>query len=376
MEELKHIARDNGYSRVNDFLKANFGIGVSTGIVREILERSYLSQNYISELFENREYTDAELDAFYAENPNEIDLVDFRDFHFHIQLPVFEDEETDDDEVEYEGELYILDGQTLTADEWHEMQTEKYRLEAQEGASAMLAAITDEASFDRLAYENAPDYNKEAYTRPGAAIQSDIRYVDISNDDVRDWVFDPQRQYGDTTSFEGDNGFYVLFFMNRAREEYSDVSVRHILFQVDSESLMYSNLDPLAETLRSAETVLAEWEAGDRTEESFAELAMIYSQDPGSSEEGGLYTDVVKGMMIEPFEEWCFDPIRQIGDTGIVETEYGFHVMYFSGFGETQWKARARYLMDYDEYYRITDEILERYPIAENNSGMRQTENM
>ena len=37
--------------------------------------------------------------------------------------------------------------------------------------------------------------------------------------------------------------------------------------------------------------------------------------------------------MVEPFETWCFDESHKVGDTGIVESTYGYHVMYFSGFG-------------------------------------------
>ena len=35
--------------------------------------------------------------------------------------------------------------------------------------------------------------------------------------------------------------------------------------------------------------------------------------------------------MGKPFEEWCYAEGRKAGDTGIVETEYGYHVMYFVG---------------------------------------------
>ena len=35
--------------------------------------------------------------------------------------------------------------------------------------------------------------------------------------------------------------------------------------------------------------------------------------------------------MVESFNDWCFDSSRKPGDTGIVETTYGFHVMYFVG---------------------------------------------
>ena len=33
--------------------------------------------------------------------------------------------------------------------------------------------------------------------------------------------------------------------------------------------------------------------------------------------------------MVTEFNDWCFDESRQPGDHGIVETSYGYHLMYF-----------------------------------------------
>ena len=33
--------------------------------------------------------------------------------------------------------------------------------------------------------------------------------------------------------------------------------------------------------------------------------------------------------MVEAFEAWCFDTARKTGDYDIVETEFGYHIMYF-----------------------------------------------
>jgi len=33
--------------------------------------------------------------------------------------------------------------------------------------------------------------------------------------------------------------------------------------------------------------------------------------------------------MVTAFNDWCFDPARQTGDTDVVKTEYGYHVMYY-----------------------------------------------
>lgn len=49
-----------------------------------------------------------------------------------------------------------------------------------------------------------------------------------------------------------------------------------------------------------------------------------------------------KGAYVQPFEDWSFDPSRQSGDTGIVESEYGFHVMYFVETNELPyWEYKA-----------------------------------
>ncbi|MBO4914151.1 MAG: peptidylprolyl isomerase, partial [Oscillospiraceae bacterium] len=81
----------------------------------------------------------------------------------------------------------------------------------------------------------------------------------------------------------------------------------------------------------TANSLLNEYSAGARTEEAFAALATANSTDTGSTSNGGLYENVYKGQMVAPFEDWCFDASRQSGDTGIVKTDYGYHVMYFVG---------------------------------------------
>ena len=48
------------------------------------------------------------------------------------------------------------------------------------------------------------------------------------------------------------------------------------------------------------------------------------------------------GQMVTEFNDWCFDESRQPGDTGIVKTSYGYHIMYFSSTGEhAYWYVRA-----------------------------------
>ncbi|NLC40533.1 MAG: hypothetical protein GX763_06410, partial [Clostridiaceae bacterium] len=85
-----------------------------------------------------------------------------------------------------------------------------------------------------------------------------------------------------------------------------------------------------------AEEILAEFEAGAKTEEAFGELAKSYTSDTGSLDTGGLYENVPYGMMVGPFQDWSLDESRKAGDTGIVGTDYGYHIMYFVGLGDVK----------------------------------------
>ena len=78
------------------------------------------------------------------------------------------------------------------------------------------------------------------------------------------------------------------------------------------------------------------------TEESFAALAEELSEDGGSKSNGGLYQEIYHNQMVQTFNDWIFDESRQVGDTGIVETDYGYHVMYFSGENIPYWKVQVR----------------------------------
>ena len=60
--------------------------------------------------------------------------------------------------------------------------------------------------------------------------------------------------------------------------------------------------------------------------ESFATLAILYSEDPGSSRNGGLYNAIKRGMFVKEFESVMFS--LQDGEiSDVFETEYGFHIV-------------------------------------------------
>lgn len=123
------------------------------------------------------------------------------------------------------------------------------------------------------------------------------------------------------------------------------VDVRHILVLPEGADLETIYTDTFPEEAwavgeQQAQEILNQWLAGEKTEDSFAQIANQYSVDPGSNTNGGLYTGVATGEMVEAFDAWCFDVARQVGDYDIVRTELGFHIMYMSGINPI-WKDQA-----------------------------------
>ena len=121
------------------------------------------------------------------------------------------------------------------------------------------------------------------------------------------------------------------------------VNVRHILIVPEEKNDDGTYTDAAwTAAEQKAQSLLDEWKAGEHTEDSFAFLAAENSADTGSASNGGLYEEVYPGQMVDAFDAWCFDAARQPGDTGIVKTEYGYHVMYFSSVCEhPYWYVRA-----------------------------------
>ena len=102
------------------------------------------------------------------------------------------------------------------------------------------------------------------------------------------------------------------------KSSYENVTVKHILFLADSNK----SAEEHEIIKKKAEDILLKVNAG----EDFTALAKEYSEDPGSKNSGGEYT-FGRGEMVPEFEEWSFQ--AKEGDTGIVKTSYGYHIMKF-----------------------------------------------
>ena len=85
------------------------------------------------------------------------------------------------------------------------------------------------------------------------------------------------------------------------------------------------------------------------TKDAFEKLGLENTADSNV-----FYDKVQKGAMVKDFENWLFDESRKEGDTGIVTTTYGDHVMYFVGTDNAVWYNNVFetiYNEDYKEWF-------------------------
>ena len=371
IEELESYAKQYGYS-ASRYISVLYGKGLNVKKFRSLLEDQYLVSQYMTD--ENADLyaaiTDDEIEEKYAEDPSAYQLVDIRLL----------------------GKALSSDDGTDTEATGTDAEADTVKAQAEAKAEEMLGKITDEASFIELAKEYCDEGDRETFESETASLVKGLKKSIVSSNigsDLADWLYDSARVTGDKRTYTTDDYAYVLYLIKPAyRSEDRLASARHILISFDSvkstlaaqtetgedatvtdaslddttvktveaadgtkvtnEGTSYSS-EVVLKTYEQAKEVLDLFNNGEKTEEAFAALAEQYSADTGSVGEnatnggGGLYENIEKGQMVEPFENWVYDESRQPGDTGIVMTNYGYHVMYFvSRADEPAWKADIR----------------------------------
>ena len=157
-------------------------------------------------------------------------------------------------------------------------------------------------------------------------------------------------------------------------KESKTVNVRHILIMpegADSSTIRTETFSDEAWAWAETESqrIMDLFLEGDLSEDSFAQLAMEHSAD-GSAANGGLYTGVEEGQMVQNFNDWCFDSARKVGDYGIVKTEFGYHLMFYSG-EDLLWMAACESDVLNEKAENFLNSAVEQYPMVVDYSKIK-----
>ncbi len=333
--DVTKAAEDAGMS-IDKYVAQLCGKGYTMDMYKNILHNELLAYDYRAEKEASFTYDASALETYYQEHKDDFDKADYRYVLFSAQ------EATEDQEA-------------VTLEE------------AKAQAEAFMDGITNEVQYSAKAEAKAKetDENGTDTSKRTNVTKSSVDSIDAN---LGSWVFDAARgveEVGLVERADG-TGYYVAMVVTPAhREEYHTANVRHILINVND------NVTE-DEARAKAEEIYEEWKNGEATEESFAALANEHSEDTGSNTNGGLYENVYPGEMVTAFDQWVFYAGHKAGDTALIETEYGYHIMYYVSENENEkWAEDVESTLRSEDYNAWYDDILVNYQIKPNWLGMK-----
>ncbi len=328
-----------GYGNADGYLRAMYGAGANTETYRNYVETSIYAGEFSDSYMNNLSCTDEEMQAVDAANIGAYDSYGYH--YYYIPVSGFEG---DDALAQAEAAAASLTGENITS--------------AEDFDTAIAALSINEGKDVASTYSTA-------------------NHLSSANTFLQEWLASAQSKAGSTTYVPvkaGDDaettGFYAAYLDGVSNNRFPLVNVRHILISMEGgtteNGVTTHSDDEKAAAMAKAESILAQWKSGDATEESFAKLAEENTSDTASLENGGLYENIYPGQMVAPFSDWCFDSNRYVGETGIVESSYGYHIIYFSGFAnETYRDYLIKNQITSEKSEQWYAEVIEKNPVTD-----------
>ena len=322
-----------------------FGAGVTEETVRKCLEMQELSYKMYSEYMDGLSFEDSEYTSYFNEHTNDFLCVNYYSVPLSVTIP----------EDATESEVRALKDELIAAKD-----------------SLIAAKTEEEFKAAYTAYLEKKYEGNDAKT--DLVIRTEVEstcITDVPISQLSSCGFDPNAEFKEGLSAvnEGTNRYTVYFIAtDPAREDYCLRNIRHIM-------LTPTQYETSEEAEAKASEILEEYLAGDKTAEAFGELANKYSADSSTNQTGGLYTNVPKNYFSDAsFNDWIYDSARVEGDTGIVSTSSGYHVMYYAGESDPKWKLEVLYALKDEAYLNKLEELSEKYSFTKNEENLDKFE--
>lgn len=218
------------------------------------------------------------------------------------------------------------------------------------------------------------DAQAKAIAGAGASGRNLLSYAQTCN---YAYMYFTEMGYHFEITDEDIEAYYQAHQSEIASDGEKTVTIRHILLvpegTVAADGTVTATADAWNDCLDRAGEIVAIWQRAvrntrfaqyitvDIAETRFSETAKNYSQDPGSSANGGLYSRLHQGQLAPELDAWCFDSERQQGDYDLIRTDAGWHIVFFSSATE-DWYAEARAGLTRQYYNDLVASAMASYP--------------
>ena len=328
---LKDSASQNDVS-LDQYIKANFGTYCSEDTIRIMLEQYYLSANYKGKFKSEAKVTDNDVDKYYNDHKNDYKKIEF----YYIASPY----DATDDNSKNES---IKTAEKIMAN----MKDKKSVIALVPEVYSSYIDSQVKSSMEQDSTLTEKKAREEAVKSYESNVVTTVSGSDSPFDDkMNTWLFSDDTKVGSKKYYIDENAKYIYIVLKTSKasvEEDETYTVRHILVAPESGSNSSSSTSEKTEytdeqwaaAKKKADSILAKFNKTDKSEYEFAKLAEQYSTDSASTSSGsndsfgGLYESVTLGQMVPDFEKWSIDDSRKYGDTGIVKSDYGYHIMFF-----------------------------------------------
>lgn len=328
---LKDSASQNDVS-LDQYIKANFGTYCSEDTIRIMLEQYYLSANYKGKFKCETKVTDNDVDKYYNDHKNDYKKIEF----YYIASPY----DATDDNSKNES---IKTAEKIMA----KMKDKKSVIALVPEVYSSYIDSQVKSSMEQDSTLTEKKAREEAIKSYESNVVTTVSGSDSPFDDkMNTWLFSDDTKVGSKKYYIDEDAKYIYIVLKTSKasvEEDETYTVRHILVAPESGSNSSSSTSEKTEytdeqwaaAKKKADSILAKFNKTDKSEYEFAKLAEQYSTDSASTSSGsndsfgGLYESVTLGQMVPDFEKWSIDDSRKYGDTGIVKSDYGYHIMFF-----------------------------------------------
>lgn len=328
---LKDSASKNDVS-LDQYIKANFGTYCSEDTIRIMLEQYYLSANYKGKFKCETKVTDNDVDKYYNDHKNDYKKIEF----YYIASPY----DATDDNSKNES---IKTAEKIMA----KMKDKKSVVALVPEVYSSYIDSQVKSSMEQDSKLTEKKAREEAIKSYESNVVTTVSGSESPFDDkMNTWLFSDDTKVGSKKYYIDESAGYIYIVLKTSKasvEENETYTVRHILVAPESGSNSSSSTSEKTEytdeqwaaAKKKADNILAKFNKTDKSEYEFAKLAEQYSTDSASTSSGsndsfgGLYESVTLGQMVPDFEKWSIDDSRKYGDTGIVKSDYGYHIMFF-----------------------------------------------